>query len=196
MLSGELNGWFLMKFCIGVGVFDWLPLLGIWGAIGYAPLLVLRLAQSEFSYKRDSYKKRVKEISSAWNQTHRMKRVDVSPMTTPEYSGWWSRRVNDNIPAPSLEGTRSIEEYLRVVPSELEMIKQDFERRNSELGKKIEKLEEEKMYLSLDVDVQKLETEKLRKAKRKIEEDRDSLKTEYKKMRLSMKNAGLGKTSE
>ncbi|MBA0703219.1 hypothetical protein Goari_027335 [Gossypium aridum] len=24
------------------GDFDWVPLLGIWGAIGYAPLLVLR----------------------------------------------------------------------------------------------------------------------------------------------------------
>ncbi|MFQ6636446.1 hypothetical protein Gotur_012766 [Gossypium turneri] len=46
------------------GNFDWVPLLGIWGAVGYAPLLVLRqfrsrkfvpatqgLAQCEFSYK-------------------------------------------------------------------------------------------------------------------------------------------------
>ncbi|KAA3462836.1 spindle pole body component 110-like protein [Gossypium australe] len=49
---------------------------------------------------------------------------------------------------------------------------------------------------NLDVDIQKLETEKERKEKRKIEEDRDSLKFEYKKMRLSMKNAGLGKTLE
>ncbi|MFQ6651668.1 hypothetical protein Gotur_023900 [Gossypium turneri] len=49
--------------------FDWVPLLGIWGAVGYAPLLVLRqyrsrqfvptsqgLAECEFSYKDDSYK--------------------------------------------------------------------------------------------------------------------------------------------
>ncbi|MFQ6651674.1 hypothetical protein Gotur_023900, partial [Gossypium turneri] len=47
--------------------FDWVPLLGIWGAVGYAPLLVLRqyrsrqfvptsqgLAECEFSYKDDS----------------------------------------------------------------------------------------------------------------------------------------------
>ncbi|KAK5833196.1 hypothetical protein PVK06_017011 [Gossypium arboreum] len=51
------------------GNFDWVPLLGIWGVVGYAPLLVLRqyrarqfipvtqgLAQSDFSYKRDHYK--------------------------------------------------------------------------------------------------------------------------------------------
>ncbi|MBA0762886.1 hypothetical protein Gotri_012435 [Gossypium trilobum] len=56
--------------------FDWVPLLGIWGAVGYAPLLVLRqyksrqfipatqgLAQCEFAYNGDNYKKKVHEIS-------------------------------------------------------------------------------------------------------------------------------------
>ncbi|MBA0786598.1 hypothetical protein Gotri_028094 [Gossypium trilobum] len=66
-----------------------------------------------------------------------------------------------------------MEEYLQVVPSEIEIIKQDFEKRNSELGKKIEQLEKEKMHLRLDVDVQKLETENLRKGKNKAEEDLD-----------------------
>ncbi|MBA0787925.1 hypothetical protein Gotri_026838 [Gossypium trilobum] len=191
------------------GNFDWVPLLGIWEAIGYTPLLVLRqyisrqfipatqgLAQCEFSYKGDNYKRKIREMSSAWKQIHWMKRFIVGAMTTPEYYGWWSKRVNDNIPRPREEGVRSIEEYLQVVPSEIEIIKQDFENRNSELGKKIEQLEEKKMHLRLDVDVQKLETEKLRKGKNKAEKDLDSLKIDYKKLRLSMKTAGLGKTSE
>ncbi|MFQ6664289.1 hypothetical protein Gotur_031458, partial [Gossypium turneri] len=62
--------------------------------------------------------------------------------------------------------------------------------------KKIERLEEEKMHLRLDADVQKLEVEKLRKIKNKADEDLDSLKTDYKKLRLSMRTAGLGRTSE
>ncbi|MBA0878680.1 hypothetical protein Goshw_021631 [Gossypium schwendimanii] len=57
-------------------------------------------------------------------------------------------------------------------------------------------MEEEKINLRLDIDVQKLETEKLRKEKNKAEEELDSLKTDYKKLRQSMKIAGLGKTSE
>ncbi|MBA0881469.1 hypothetical protein Goshw_010940 [Gossypium schwendimanii] len=78
---------------------DDVPLLGIWGAVEYAPLLVLRqynsrqfvpatygLAQCEFSYRGDNYKKKVKEISQAWNQIHRMKRLAVGSMTTVEYS--------------------------------------------------------------------------------------------------------------
>ncbi|MBA0637938.1 hypothetical protein Godav_025217 [Gossypium davidsonii] len=132
------------------GDFDWVPLLGIWGAIGYAPLLVLKqyrsrqfipvtqgLAQSEFSYKDDGYKKKIREVTNAWMQIHRMKRLAVGPMVTPEYNEWWNKRVNDNIPRLR-EDVRPIEEYLQVVPSEIEIIKQDFKKRNLELGKKIE----------------------------------------------------------
>ncbi|MBA0632034.1 hypothetical protein Godav_000851, partial [Gossypium davidsonii] len=57
-------------------------------------------------------------------------------------------------------------------------------------------MEEEKMNLRLDLDVQKLKAEKLRKGKIKAEEDLDSLKIDYKKLRLSIGTAGLGKTSE
>ncbi|KAG8480330.1 hypothetical protein CXB51_024700 [Gossypium anomalum] len=148
------------------GSFDGVPLLGIWGAIGYAPLLVLRqhglrqfvpathgLAQSEFVYRGADYKKKVSEISSAWNKTYRLKGIAISPATIPEYVEWRGRRINDNIPKPSMEGARPIEEYLRVMPLELEIMKQEFERRNLELEKRIAKLEEEKMYLSLNVDV-------------------------------------------
>ncbi|KAG8490473.1 hypothetical protein CXB51_013633 [Gossypium anomalum] len=176
------------------GSFDWVPLLGIWGTIGYALLLVLRqyelrqfvlathgLAQSEFVYKGADYKRKLSEVSSAWNKTCQLKGVAISPATTPEYVEWRSRMINDNIPKPSREGARPIEEYLRVMPSELEIMKQEFERRNLELEKRIAKLEEEKMYLSLDVDVHKVEVEKERKEKRKIEEDRDDLKEHLKK---------------
>ncbi|MFQ6670459.1 hypothetical protein Gotur_035370 [Gossypium turneri] len=42
----------------------------------------------------------------------------------------------------------------------------------------------------------KLGTKKLRKGKNKAEEEFDSLKADYKKLRLSMRIAGLGKNSE
>ncbi|MBA0575907.1 hypothetical protein Golob_006907, partial [Gossypium lobatum] len=123
------------------GNFNWVPLLGVWGAVGYAPLL------------DENYKRKTQEISNAWKQVHRMKRFTVGAMTTPEYYRWWSKRVNDNIPRPREDCVQSIEEHLQVVPSELEIIKQDFEKRNSELGKRIEQLEEEKMHLGLDIDI-------------------------------------------
>ncbi|MFQ6659084.1 hypothetical protein Gotur_028107, partial [Gossypium turneri] len=70
------------------GSFDWVLLLRIWGAVGYAPLLVLRqygsrqfipvthgLAQCEFSYCGSNYKKK-----------------------------WRSKRVNDNVLELNSEG--------------------------------------------------------------------------------------------
>ncbi|KAK5834950.1 hypothetical protein PVK06_010630 [Gossypium arboreum] len=191
------------------GDFDWVPLLGVWGAVGYAPLLALRqyrskqftpptygLAQCEFVFTGNNYKKKVREISNAWNQTRRMKKFAANPMTTPKYDRWWNQRINDNIPTSDQGNPQSIEEHIKVILSELEIIRQDFERKSLELEKRIEQLEEEKMQLGLDVNVQKLEAEKLRKGKNKAEEDLDSLKTDYKKLRRLMRTAGLGKTSE
>ncbi|KAG8495975.1 hypothetical protein CXB51_007581 [Gossypium anomalum] len=189
--------------------FDWVPLPRVWRVVGYTPLLVLRqykaeqfipatqgLAQSDFSYKGDHYKKKMREIFEAWKKVCCVKILIKGPTTTFEYKEWFSKRVNDNIPRPSLEAARSMEENLRVIPSELEVIKQEFERKNLELGRKIERLEEEMMYLNLDVDVQKIKVEKVKKEKRNIEENRDDLKTQYKKTQLSLKRAGLGKSSE
>ncbi|MBA0879815.1 hypothetical protein Goshw_030349 [Gossypium schwendimanii] len=118
------------------GEFDWVLWLKIWGAVGYTPLLVLRqyrsrqfipatqgLTQCEFSFKENNYKKKVCEISDAWNQTRRMKILAVNPMKTPKYSWWWQRIINDNIPVSSQEDARPIEEHLQVVLSELEIIK-------------------------------------------------------------------------
>ncbi|KAG8486776.1 hypothetical protein CXB51_020120 [Gossypium anomalum] len=181
------------------GKFDWVTLPEIWGATGYTPLLALRqyksrqfipttygLAQCEFSYKGDHYKKKVREVSDAWKQVCWMKSLTVGFVISPEYMGWFSRRVNDNVPRPKLQ----------VAPSELEIIKQDFEKKSSKLGKKIEQLEEEKMCMRLDVEVQKSEAEQLRKRKKEVEENLETLMTDYKKLRLSMKTAGLGKTTE
>ncbi|KAG8472765.1 hypothetical protein CXB51_034652 [Gossypium anomalum] len=189
--------------------FDWVPLFGIWGAIGYAPLLVLRqfglrqfvpathgLTQSEFAYRGAEYKKRVGEISSAWNKTCRLKGVTIGPATTPEYVEWRGRRINDNIPDPNVEGARPMEEYLQVMPSELEIMKQECESKNLELERRIAKLEEEKMYLSLDIDVQNMEVEKERKEKRKIEEDKDDLNEHYKKAQVSLRRARVGGSSD
>ncbi|KAG8502350.1 hypothetical protein CXB51_000280 [Gossypium anomalum] len=73
----------------------------------------------EFSFKGAHYKKKVRELSDAWKQTHWMKRLDVGSMVTPEYDGWFKKKVNDNVPGPSLESARPMEEQLRVAPSSI-----------------------------------------------------------------------------
>ncbi|KAK5845142.1 hypothetical protein PVK06_001296 [Gossypium arboreum] len=115
------------KIMYRCGKFDWVPLLVIWGATGYTPLIALRqykssqfipatygFAQCEFSFKDAHYKKKVRELSDAWKQTCWMKRVAVGSMVTPNYDGWFKKRVNDNIPRPSLENARPMVEQLQV----------------------------------------------------------------------------------
>ncbi|KAG8485037.1 hypothetical protein CXB51_021608 [Gossypium anomalum] len=46
------------------------------------------LTQSEFAYRGADNKKRVGEISRAWNKTCRLKGVAIGPATTPEYVEW------------------------------------------------------------------------------------------------------------
>ncbi|KAK5826095.1 hypothetical protein PVK06_021004 [Gossypium arboreum] len=120
------------------GSFDWVLLPGIWGVVVYAPLLALRqyrarqvipatqgLAQSDFSYKRDHYKKRMREISEAWKKPFCMNILTEGLTSTLEYKGWFSRRVNDNVPRMILGMARSLEESLRVAPLELEVMEQE-----------------------------------------------------------------------
>ncbi|MBA0844787.1 hypothetical protein Goarm_023340, partial [Gossypium armourianum] len=76
------------------------------------------------------------------------------------------------------------------------IVKQDFKKKSSELEKKIEKLEEEKIQLGLDVNIQKLEAGKMKKRKKKVEEDLDNLKMDYKKLCLPIRTTRLGKTLE
>ncbi|MFQ6641319.1 hypothetical protein Gotur_014432 [Gossypium turneri] len=130
------------------------------GAIGCAPLLVLRqyrsrqfipatqgIADCEFSYRDDGYRKKIQEMC--------------------------------------------------IIPSELEIISQDFERRNADLEKKIEQMEEGKTNLRLDIGVQKLKTQKLRKEKNKAEEELEKDKAdrwEQKFQEIQRRNEALEKS--
>ncbi|MBA0820773.1 hypothetical protein Gohar_019473 [Gossypium harknessii] len=44
-------------------------------------------------------------------------------MKTLEYSWWWGRRINDNIPISNQEDVPPIVEHLQPIRSELEIIK-------------------------------------------------------------------------
>ncbi|MBA0729729.1 hypothetical protein Golax_020376, partial [Gossypium laxum] len=46
------------------------------------------IADCEFSYRDDGYRKKIQEISSAWKQTRQIKRLAVGLMKTPEYNEW------------------------------------------------------------------------------------------------------------
>ncbi|KAG8481311.1 hypothetical protein CXB51_026178 [Gossypium anomalum] len=95
MLCGRLLGWFLVKSFTAMVV------------------LIESLCQ-EFGKLLDMHHCFSKAISSeAVHTGYTGFRLDVNL----EYKGWFSRRVNDNVPSPILGMARSLEESLRVIPS-------------------------------------------------------------------------------
>ncbi|MBA0634527.1 hypothetical protein Godav_025299 [Gossypium davidsonii] len=125
-------------------------------------------------------------MSNAWNQTRRMKILAVGPSMTPDYSQWRDQRVNDNIPVSNPETSWSLEEHLQVLPSEIEIIQQDFEKRSLDLGKKIEQLEEEKMQLGLDVEDAGAREVALEKSLLVCQNEKAGLKTRVTELEMSL----------
>ncbi|KAG8498247.1 hypothetical protein CXB51_006838 [Gossypium anomalum] len=80
---------------------DWVPLLGLWGGVGYAPLLVQRqfssrqflpatggLAQFEFTFAGEGYMKRVRDIAKSWKEIHFMELALYADTLTQDYDIW------------------------------------------------------------------------------------------------------------
>ncbi|KAL4279058.1 hypothetical protein GQ457_03G013750 [Hibiscus cannabinus] len=145
MLFGRQVGFFfpenIIYKCEG---FDWVPLLGIWGASGYAPILVSRQYRSR--------QRTVSLIMHAWGHIYRMEPFDEKPRIVPEYRLWRNRRHGDSVPVTNLECNVPIEENLQLNPSEMKMAKQDFEIKYFEMERQISRLMNERSQLKCPVE--------------------------------------------
>ncbi|KAL4386698.1 hypothetical protein GQ457_09G005420 [Hibiscus cannabinus] len=134
------------------GVFDWVPLLGLWGATGYAPLLVSRqygsrqfvpatrgLGLCEFVFEGDKNKKKIVEIANAWLYPYQAKLA--APKLTVDYEIWRTKRKNCKIPSPSRGKALTLEEHFKVIPTEVEIVRQECEEEKQALNKRIAELE-------------------------------------------------------
>ncbi|KAL1178811.1 hypothetical protein V6Z11_A03G119500 [Gossypium hirsutum] len=77
---------------------DWVPLLGLWGGVRYAPLMVQRqfasrqfipategLAQSKFAFTGEGYMKRVRDTAKSWKEVHLMELALYADTITQDY---------------------------------------------------------------------------------------------------------------
>ena len=88
----------------------WVSLLGGWGAISYAPLLVRRQYLSaqfilathelnllEFDYGTAGYVGRIVELTKIWKEPHRADPDKSSDRVTHGYMIWRANRVKDAV---------------------------------------------------------------------------------------------------
>ncbi|KAL4278757.1 hypothetical protein GQ457_03G028250 [Hibiscus cannabinus] len=187
--------------------FNWLMLLGLWGGIGCAPLLVSRqfgsrqfipftqgLNDSEFAFEGE-FKRKVNKIYLSWKCCYRVKTAGSEDnMVTPDYVVWMRIRVNDTILLPNQGQTMSMEEHLRVIPSEADTLRNELEATRL-------KMEEMGVRHKRDLYMAKLEVDKFTGEAEQAVKKYSDLKIKYniqnndfKKLEASVKHMELRKT--
>ena len=96
--------------CVLYGCRDkmWVPLLGLWGVVSYAPLLVCRryaseqfisathgLNQLEFAYGDPRYAAQLAKLSTLWSESQRADLTRHGHNIAPGYLEWNSNRAKD-----------------------------------------------------------------------------------------------------
>ncbi|XWS50775.1 hypothetical protein CRYUN_Cryun12cG0117000 [Craigia yunnanensis] len=101
--------WMTLGYMLfGCGNKIWVPLLGLWGAVSYAPILVCRqftseqfvpsthgFNQLEFDYRGSGYVIQLAELSILWTEPLRVEFSKHSYVVVPGYLEWKAIRAKD-----------------------------------------------------------------------------------------------------
>ncbi|KAG8479568.1 hypothetical protein CXB51_029346 [Gossypium anomalum] len=122
-----------------VGNQDWVPLLGLWGGVGYM--------------------RRVRNTAKSWKKIHLMELALYVDTLTPDYDIWRKQRVNSQ---QILSTNYTVQNpFSEEMPSELEMARQEFEREKAKMSRDLSALQEENYQLKIDVQIERSKTEKV-----------------------------------
>ncbi|KAL1144489.1 hypothetical protein V6Z11_A11G235500 [Gossypium hirsutum] len=138
----------------------------------WVPLLGLwgrvGLAQSKFAFAGEGYMKR-------------------------DYDVWRKQRVNSQ-QVSSMNYTFQ-NPFSEEIPSELEMARLEFEQEKAKMSRDLNALQEENYQLKIDVQIERSRAEKVQKEVEIVRNDLRDLHLENKKLRGTIKNSVLGKSS-
>ena len=130
----------------------WVQLPGLWRAVNYAPLMVVRqleerqfipatagLTQLEFSYDDPMASKEIDQIVKSWKQAFRVNTGLVGNKVTMEYVVWKARRPQDLMIPPMMDREPIVPQE---GPSDLEIAKQVFDEKMKKMRVKSQKQQE------------------------------------------------------
>ncbi|XP_012435532.1 uncharacterized protein LOC105762183 [Gossypium raimondii] len=145
-------------------------------------------AQSEFAFTSEGYMKRVQDTTKSWRKIYLMELALYVDTITVDYDILRQRRVKSQLTPPI--GVACQNPF-----SELEMARREFKREKAKLLRDISSLQEENYQLNIDVQIEKSKNEKVQKEVEATRKDLRDLHLENKKLRGTIKNSGLGKSS-
>ncbi|KAL1173356.1 hypothetical protein V6Z11_A05G407200 [Gossypium hirsutum] len=152
------------------------------------------LVQSEFAFAGEGYMKRVRDTAKSWKRIHLMELALYADTLTQDYVIWRKQRMNSQHVSSTNYNVQN--PFSEEVPSELEMARQEFEREKAKMSRDLSVLQEENYQLKIDVQIERSRIEKVQKEAEVVRNDLRDLHLENKKLRGTIKNSGLGKSSE
>ncbi|KAL1177992.1 hypothetical protein V6Z11_A03G067300 [Gossypium hirsutum] len=137
--------------------------------------------------------KRVRGAAKSWKEVHLMELALYADTLIQDYDVWRMQRVNSQQVSSMNYAFQN--PFLKEMPSELEVAEQEFEREKTKMSRDLSALQEENYQLKIDVQIERSKTEKLEKEVEIVRNDLRDLHLENKKLRGTIKNSGLGKSS-
>ena len=152
----------------------WVPLLRVWGAISYAPLLVRRqylstqfihathgLTSLEFDYGTPRYVGRIVELAKIWKDPHRVDPGKSSDYVTYGYITWRANRVKDAVYLPIDNSMGPADPSPMMIPSKIKLLKQEYKEDKRRVEREFERLQGELRDMKLLNECQKGEIQEL-----------------------------------
>ncbi|KAK5844985.1 hypothetical protein PVK06_001135 [Gossypium arboreum] len=137
--------------------------------------------------------KKVRDIAKSWKKIHLMELALYDDTLTQDYDIWRKQRVNSQQISSTYYTVQN--SFSEEMPSELEMARQEFEREKVNMSRDLSALQEENYQLKIDVQIERSRTEKVQKEAEVVRNGLRDLHLENKKLRGTIKNSGLGKSS-
>ncbi|KAK5776209.1 hypothetical protein PVK06_044168 [Gossypium arboreum] len=137
--------------------------------------------------------KRVRDTAKSWKKIHLIKLALYADTLTQDYDIWRKQRVNSQ---QILSTNYTVQNpFSGEMPSELEMARQEFEREKAKMSRDLNALQEENYQLKIDIQIERSRIEKVQKEVEIVRNDLKDLHLENKKLRGTIKNSGLSKSS-
>ncbi|KAG8497735.1 hypothetical protein CXB51_007375 [Gossypium anomalum] len=148
---------------------------------------------SEFAFTGEGYMKKIRDTARSWNEIHFMELALYADTLTQGYNLWRKqRRSSQQISSTNCTAQNP---FLEEMPSELEIARQEFEHEKARMSRDLSTLQEENYQLKIEVQVEKSRTEKVQREAEIVRNDLRDLHLENKKLRNTIKNSGLGKST-
>ncbi|KAG8489905.1 hypothetical protein CXB51_016047 [Gossypium anomalum] len=148
---------------------------------------------SEFAFTGEGYMKKIRDTARSWNEIHFMELALYADTLTQDYGLWRKqRRCSQQISSTNCTAQNP---FLEEMPSELEIARQEFEHEKARMSRDLSTLQEENYQLKIEVQVEKSRTEKVQREAEIVRNDLRDLHLENKKLRNTIKNSGLGKST-